>query len=146
MKQLLAAGILYLIVISIVLAIKPSLMFTSDGNWKEFGIGRNVNTHTWMPFWLFSILTALISYILVSLGFTLMASEPTKTKANKIVDEVVEVNAEDFETPPAPAPKPRRVRGKPMDLPDGYYMLNREATEAAGGIPKYIYLGKALED
>ena len=134
MKRLLVAGILYLIVISIVLAIKPGLMFTEDGNWKEFGIGRNIHTHTWMPFWLFSILTGLVSYILVTLGFSLIGAP------QKVIDDVVEMNAEDFDTP-AP-PKPKRARAK--SLPDGYYMLNREATEAAGGIPKYVYLGKAI--
>jgi hypothetical protein len=139
MKRLLVAGILYLIVISIVLAIKPGLMFTEDGNWKEFGIGRNTNTYTWMPFWLFSILTALVSYILVTLGFSLA------NNTQNVIENVVEVNAEDFDLTPAPKPKRARAKGVPMNLPDGYYMLNREATEAAGGIPKYIYLGKDLE-
>jgi hypothetical protein len=33
-----------------------------------------------------------------------------------------------------------------MDMADGYYILNREATEAAGGVPKYVYLGKELPE
>ena len=69
MRRLLAAGILYLIVIAIILTIKPQFMFTDDGTWKEFGVGRNSNTHTWMPFWLFAILSALISYIVIILVF-----------------------------------------------------------------------------
>jgi hypothetical protein len=39
-----------------------------------------------------------------------------------------------------------RARGRPTELPDGYYMLNSEATESAGGIPKYIFLGKGLPE
>ena len=51
--------------ISIILAIKPALMFSVDGNWKEFGIGRFQERYTWMPFWLFAIIWAIISYTIV---------------------------------------------------------------------------------
>ncbi len=161
METLLVAGSLYLIVIAIILTIKPSFMFTEEGVWKEFGIGRNPKTHTWMPFWFFAILTALVSYILAVLLLrfrvdtsntaSTTASAPAPVEVNKsgksitktpeIIDEVVEVNAEDFEPP---VMKPRR-RTPRVDLPDGYYMLNQQATDAAGGIPKYIYLGKGLD-
>jgi hypothetical protein len=40
-------------------------MFSKDGNWKEFGIGRSKERYTWMPFWLFAILWAIISYTIV---------------------------------------------------------------------------------
>ena len=158
METLLVAGSFYLIVIAIILTIKPSFMFTEDGYWKEFGIGRNPKTHTWMPFWFFAILTALVSYILAILllrfrtdtsntsivSSTIEVKKQSVLSNNKkpeILDEVVEVNAEDFEPPII---KPRR-RTPRVDLPDGYYMLNQQATDAAGGIPKYIYLGKELE-
>jgi hypothetical protein len=65
MKQLLYSGILYLIGISIVLVFRPSLMFTEDGIWKEFGIGRDPLYYTWLPFWLFAIIWAILSYIIV---------------------------------------------------------------------------------
>jgi hypothetical protein len=112
-----------------------------------------------MPFWCFAILTALVSYILavLLLRFRVDTSNTTSTAAStpvevnktgksaskmpEIIDEVVEVNAEDFEPPVL---KPRR-RTPRVDLPDGYYMLNQQATDAAGGIPKYIYLGKGLD-
>jgi hypothetical protein len=159
METLLVAGSFYLIVIAIILTIKPSFMFTEDGYWKEFGIGRNPKTHTWMPFWFFAILTALVSYILAILLLRFRTDTSTtniasttpqvevkktvsvKAKSPEILDEVVEVNAEDFEPPVV---KPRR-RTPRVDLPDGYYMLNQQATDAAGGIPKYIYLGKDME-
>ena len=44
---------------------KPQLIFTERGAWKEFGIGRNPESYTWMPFWLFCIFWALISYSMV---------------------------------------------------------------------------------
>ena len=61
--MLLYAGLLYLIGIATVLVLQPSLMFREDGVWKEFGIGRATSRYTWMPFWLFSILWAVLSYM-----------------------------------------------------------------------------------
>jgi hypothetical protein len=162
MERLLAAGALYLIVIAIILTIKPSFMFTEEGDWKEFGIGRNPKTHTWMPFWLFAVLWALVSYIVVTLllglrGSTTMTpsvsspeqvpTPPSKGNTPKnqtpILDDVLEVEPEDMEIPI----KPRRSRrAPPPELEEGYYILNQKATESAGGIPKYIYIGKGLSD
>lgn len=130
MQRLLVAGLLYLTGIAILLALKPSFMFAEDGAWKEFGIGRNPRTHTWMPFWLFAVLWALVSYIATLLIFSIVST-------NDVVD------IEKKRTPTFEKPK---SRGKAIDLPDGYYMLNGEATEAAGGIPKYVYLGKGLPE
>lgn len=150
MQRLIAAGILYLLGMATILVLKPSLMFTEDGSWKEFGIGRNKNTHTWMPIWFFAILWALTCYILVGIVFTIYVPQ----KQVRLVRQSVEMSSElepelDLEMEPelAPAPVPvrlRRARGKPMNLPDGYYLMNADATNAAGGIPKYVYLGKGL--
>ena len=158
LEQLVAAGLLYLSVIAIVLTIKPKFMFTEDGVWKEFGIGRNPATHTWMPFWLFAILWALISYILVTILMSLRGtmngvppvSKNVQTKVTNYInlpvsesDQVVNLTAEDM----VPMRKAHaRARGRPTELPDGYYMLNSEATESAGGIPKSIFLGKGLPE
>ncbi len=65
MRELLIAGILYLTGVGVLLLMKPQLIFTERGAWKEFGIGRNPESYTWMPFWLFCIFWALISYSLV---------------------------------------------------------------------------------
>lgn len=65
MRELLIAGILYLTGVGILLLLKPQLIFNDRGAWKEFGIGRNPDSYTWMPFWLFCIFWALISYSLV---------------------------------------------------------------------------------
>ena len=132
MKRLLVAGLVYLIVVAIVLIIKPSLMFTEDGTWKEFGIGRNPSTHTWLPFWLFAILWSLISYILVTIAFAVYGHTPVQdTQAPEIS---------------IPIAKKSRSKGNPLNLPNGYYMLNNDATEAAGGVPKYVYIGQGLPD
>jgi len=40
-------------------------MFSSNGNWKEFGIGRSRERYTWLPFWLFAIVWAIMSYMIV---------------------------------------------------------------------------------
>ena len=65
MYLLISSGILYLIGISIVLMLKPELLFSADGKWKEFGIGRSKDKYTWLPFWLFAIMWAIMSYIIV---------------------------------------------------------------------------------
>lgn len=161
MSRLLAAGIVYLIGVAIVLIIKPESMFAEDGSWKEFGIGRNLKTHTWVPFWLFSVLWALVSYILITVGFAIAgigspqgdAPTPSPQQSKKtvkeveVIDDVFDVEEADFDLPPIlPKPRGRRSRGVPMDLPDGYYVLNTRATDAAGGIPKYVYLGRGLPE
>lgn len=147
MERLIASGILYLLGVSVVLILKPSLMFSEDGTWKEFGIGRNMNTHTWMPFWLFAILWALISQILVTLVLCLRQGEPKRNNKPVVsqtqIDEVIEVEPEDLFPVRARA---KRSRGVPMEMPEGYQILNREATDAAGGVPKQIYLGKGLAE
>jgi hypothetical protein len=157
MQQLVVAGLIYLVGIAVVLVIKPSLMFNSDGTWKEFGIGRNPATHTILPFWLFAVLWALLSYILVTLVFILLKIRATPSVASPSVPSapsvaslpsqrantaVVELDEEVVQV----IPKRRRPRAPSIDLADGYYILNTKATEEAGGIPKYIYLGKGLPE
>lgn len=112
------------------LYLRPQLMFTSDGVWKEFGIGKNPELYTWFPFWLFCILWAFVSYFLVVL-FT-----PAEYWVNQI----------EVSSPAAGAKKSSPYRRmKHIDkVKPGYYMLN---TEGSGieGVPKYIYLGPAPE-
>ncbi len=125
MRLLIFSGILYLLGVAGLLIARPTFMFTPDGIWKEFGIGRNPETHTWMPFWLFCILWSLMSYLIV----VILADSgllPGLWVSHVEVD--------------APAP---RVKGVANNGPKpGYYMLNTEGT-GIEGVPKYIYLGPA---
>lgn len=137
---LLAAGILYLVGIAIVLVIKPTIMFMQDGSWKEFGVGRNPLTHTILPFWLFAILWALVSYILTALVFGIYGiakQAEIRKPRRRVVYEDADMDLE----PTISVTK----RGKPK-VPEGYYILNTEGTEEAGGVPKYIFLGKGLPE
>lgn len=128
MRLLIFSGILYLIGVATLLMVRPSFMFTPDGIWKEFGIGRNPETHTWMPFWLFCILWALLSYLL-----TVILADSGLLPGLWVSHVEVE----------APAGRIKQASNSVNKGPKaGYYMLN---TEGSGieGVPKYIYLGPA---
>lgn len=127
MRLLIFSGVLYLVGVATVLMLRPTLMFTPDGIWKEFGIGRSPDTHTWMPFWLFCILWALVSYI----SIVLLADAGLLPG---LWVSHVEVES--------PAIKSKSNSGANKGPKPGYYMLNTEGT-GVEGVPKYIYLGPA---
>ncbi len=122
MKVFLAAGLLYLVCIAVILLVKPSFMFREDGSWKEFGIGRDPKDYTFMPFWLYCILSAMVSYI-VTLFLFRIGGVPSKVAMN------TETNV---------STKPKLRRGSTM--PEGYYVLSKPP--AAGQPPTYIYIGE----
>ena len=135
MKVLLYSGLLYLAGVAIVLILQPSIMFTEEGIWKEFGIGRNQNTHTWLPFWLFAMVWAILSYIIVLILAGEGSLPGTAAAAAAVPSPQAQPNLtmQSFELP--------KQRGKRSNsLIPGYYILNREASEIQG-TPKYIYLG-----
>lgn len=143
MSLLIYSGLLYLMGISIILILKPDLMFAKDGTWKEFGLGRNKHKHTWMPFWLFAISWAIISYIIVlviasatGLGGVSnnidISVQPTSIEPNNVSMKSM-----------APALSNNMSRKKPSsvnDMKPGYYILDTNETMKQG-IPKYIFLG-----
>ena len=98
-------------------------MFTENGVWKEFGIGRDTNSYTWFPLWLFCIVWAFFCY------FAVVLFMPTQMHTMDSVQ---------IDPPPAFA-KNKKMKYVEKVKP-GYYMLN---TEGSGieGVPKYIYLG-----
>jgi hypothetical protein len=135
MKELIFGGLLYLTGVVIVLLSRPSLMFTEEGQWKEFGIGRNPRTHSWMPFWLFCILWALVSYAGVALFIRTISAQQSNGGNN-------------FEVPPLSSGRRRRGLRSALspatqwgDFQPGYYVLNKSAT-GRKGIPQYIYYGE----
>lgn len=141
MSLLIYSGLLYLLGISIVLTFKPEIMFTKEGNWKEFGLGRSKARYTWLPFWLFAILWAILSYLIVLMiashtglaGVTVNSEVPITT--NTIEPENVSMKAM---TPVRSEPHKRPTTMG--DMKKGYYILDTNETMRKG-IPKYIYLG-----
>ena len=139
MWTFIAAGVVYLLGVGAVLFIKPTLMFTPDGQWKEFGIGQNPERYSPFPFWLFCLTWAIISYLLILLltplkdvnlklrknnsSINLPTTRPKMNEAELDVDYAE--NGEADET---------------FELPKGYYVLNKRATKLAG-VPKYVYIG-----
>jgi len=100
-------------------------MFTPEGDWKEFGIGQREDRYTPFPFWLFCLVWAILSYLLVMM---IMNS----ANGNRVND--VEL-PEDAVSQKGPVDLPG-----PVELPKGYYVLNKRATKLSG-VPKYVYLG-----
>lgn len=142
MKVLLFAGILYLFVIGSILVLRPQLMFTAKGAWKEFGIGRNPELYTWMPFWLFAILSAIISYM-----FVLLIAGVGSLPGVDVVNEVVITESADNislsrrgNKASAEIPDGTSVRSTAGEMKAGYYVLDAIET-AKKGVPKYIFLG-----
>ena len=137
MKLLLYAGFLYLIGIAIILLVQPGIMFRTDGVWKEFGIGRNPERYTWMPFWLFSILWAVLSYMIL----LLMASANILPGIRALTD--ITVNETEYElndmTSSVSVGKAKAKAKAGGGAKPGYYILNSQASR--NGAPKYIYLG-----
>ena len=139
MSLLIYSGLLYLAGISIILILKPDLMFCKDGTWKEFGLGRNKQKYTWMPFWLFAISWSIVSYVIV----LVIASNTGLGGVSNITDIPVQTDALEPQNISKKAIKPSLEEGivnKPNSTKPGYYILNTNET-IKHGVPKYIYLG-----
>jgi hypothetical protein len=85
MHVLFLALTIYLVGTTIILYLRPSIMFHPGGTWKEFSLNPGPN-HTNMPFWLFSILWAFLSYLIASFIQRMMVTVPTS-----------EIDSADFE-------------------------------------------------
>jgi hypothetical protein len=150
MKLLLYSGLLYLAGIAIVMVIRPTVMFRPDGTWKEFGIGRNPAYYTWLPFWLFAIVWAILSYLLVLLlaganvlpGVNAVSNEgPVNGNLSSApISSPLEAVNEVIDLEEAPPSVRRKVVRTVNEMKPGYYILNAEET-ARRGVPKYVYLG-----
>ena len=127
MKLLIYAGIIYLAGVSAMLLVRPTLVFREDGSWKEFGIGRDPENYTWMPFWLFAILWAMLSYM-----FTLLLASANLLPGIRTIEEQ---SFDDL------SPRQRKKAMSELEeTPPGYYMLNVQES-GKKGVPKYVYLG-----
>lgn len=126
MRILLISGLLYLLGIGILLAIKPSFMFTEEGGWKEFAVGGNPATSTPFPFWMFTIVWAIVSFFFVQ-TLSFVGVLPTITPYKSVPDHYTKRNSNYSSGPP--------------DLKPGYYMINTERSSIEG-VPKYVFLGE----
>ena len=79
-----------------------------------------------MPFWLFAIIWALISYVTVSLFENVLYGGEDD-------DEPIQVRNR-------PNNNRNRNRNKQAELVPGYYMLNEEST-GRNGVPRYVFVG-----
>ena len=138
MQVLLLSGLLYLFGVGLVLWFRPSLMFAENGTWKEFGIGRNSDRYTWLPFWLFAITFALMSYIIV---FALTGVE--RSSGDNIVPMMNNTGSRRLRVAAAAARNRIRAVAEPHELIPGYYMLNTPPVND-NGVPRYVYIGDRL--
>ena len=127
MRRLIVGGLLYLTGIAVVLVLKPQYMFREDGRWKEFGIGRDPKSFTYIPFWLFAIIWAILSYIAVVFLEDIMFGDSSNDEEPPISRNRNRSNG-------------RRNNSPSVELTPGYYMLNESAT-GRNGVPRYVYLG-----
>lgn len=142
MRRLIVAGLLYLTGIAVILVIKPQYMFREDGRWKEFGIGRDPANFTHVPFWLFAIIWAIISYASVSIIEDTIYGNNNYNSASRQCEP-----CQATQVTQATQNNSRNVRNSrnsrvnsQQELTPGYYMLNEGAT-GRNGIPRYVYLG-----
>ena len=138
MRRLIVAGLVYLTGIAVILVIKPQYMFREDGRWKEFGIGRDPANFTHVPFWLFAIIWAIISYATISIIEDSIYGESEHSSTSTHCEPCQATN-----TPKnlrnSKNIKNSRVNSQ-QELTPGYYMLNEAAT-GRNGVPRYVYLG-----
>jgi hypothetical protein len=133
---------IYIVGIALVLYVRPAMMFQpGGGTWKEFGLA-NTGNYTVFPFWMFTIIWAIVSYALATLGSMFFASVALKSSsANTTASNL------DLFTPVSEAPEPPVVKAPKVKVPKpaaitpdrlpGYYVLESPAV----GQPKYVYYG-----
>lgn len=150
-----SAGVLYLLGIAVILLVKPNLMFTPDGQWKEFGIGQDESKYSPFPFWLFCFVWAILSYTIVVLMFALFNKlQEQKVEGDKNFTESLNKGLSKVYASNDKSKSKRKFSNAPQEfddtevdfsegtggLPNGYYVLNKKATRLSG-VPKYVYLG-----
>ena len=129
MRRLVIAGLLYLTGIAVLLLLKPQFMFREDGRWKEFGIGRDPANFTHFPFWLFTIVWAVLTYVIVVFVEDMYNPYPNITE---VIPRNRNMNTRNV--------KQTNQANAVQELVPGYYMLNEGAT-GRNGVPRYVYLG-----
>jgi len=133
MKVLLYSMVIYLLGIAVILYLRPSYMFHENGQWKDFGV-NNTDT-TMFPIWMFCIVWAVVSYLIISVVYpyntlgakaTVLAASLTSQLPEAVTPTRTNTNAA---TPITENSKP------------GYYKLDESITKKRG-VPRYIYVGE----
>jgi hypothetical protein len=153
-----AIGI-YMIGVAIVLYLRPRTMFRENGMWKEFGLATDAE-QTIFPFWMFSIIWAILSYALANLISIFFASVTLKSESASAATAATATNST-FIQPISSHPNtmvaaqpvgtvgmPTAMQAAmPISMPSmpatnarvpGYYILDPYANPAH---PRYIYYG-----
>jgi hypothetical protein len=124
------AILVYILGMAVVLYLRPAFMFKPSGVWKEFGVGATEG-YTVFPFWMFSIVWAVVSYAAVTVSKVMISS---------IVQKSEQVPAQTY----APVATPISQMQPPITntvtsiskRPPGYYIL-----ENLPDGPRYVYWG-----
>jgi hypothetical protein len=146
-----SAGILYLLGVAVVLYVKPAMMFTPDGQWKEFGIGQDEARYSPFPFWLFCLAWGIVSYTLIVILTTIVGESNSvnvrnsrSVSAEQNVSNAFQSNVTKMFTK---SNAPQELNSVDFSegtegLPNGYYVLNKKATRLSG-MPKYVFVGNS---
>jgi hypothetical protein len=123
---------IYILGVGLVLFFRPSLMFQEGaGVWKEFGIGTS-GQRTVFPFWLFTIVWALVSYVIATLFSVYVATLSLRSESNAFLQPISQV------TPATATAFPPAIETPSLSSKvPGYYILESAAAEA----PRYVYFG-----
>ncbi len=138
---MIAMGI-YILGVAVVLYTRPLLMFHAEtGAWKEFGLdaGRTI-----MPFWMFALIWAILSYAAGTLISVYLSGLALQT----LPADVVEANIANVVKPISKSPPPSIpvsvLEAAATAAPSaasaaipGYYVLETPKS----GPPKYVYFG-----
>ena len=111
-----------------------------EGGWKEFGLA-NTNSYTVFPFWMFTLVWAVMSYAFATLAMMFFASSTLQTMPPVDSESPVAKPISRAVQPKAPKPpKMPKPAAAPATSPTspGYYVLD---TPASGGPPRYVYYG-----
>lgn len=64
-KNIIASSIvLFMLLYTLIMILKPNIVFNKNGNLRDFGIGRK--NKTILPAWLVSLIIAIISYLILT--------------------------------------------------------------------------------
>jgi hypothetical protein len=156
MENLWLAILFYSLGLAAVLHLRPAFMFNENGTWKEFGYKRD-SRHTMLPFWLFAIVWAVLSYAIATAIAWSYSAAPVAVATSSAAyynsnigswssgpssSEYEEEEEEEVDMRPVSEP-PKRGRGRPRKTETaqprtGYYVLE-PANE--GGLRRYVYYG-----